>query len=180
MRNRKTHCVNGHAFEPDNVYYDTLSYRHCKRCKSLKSARYYQKRLKNNQTHQAKNREKGKKYYALDPDKFKQAVKQYWLANPGKRSIYTSRRRARKAGNGGSHTLQERVGKFAALGNVCYYCGCDGPLTVDHDIPIARGGTDNIDNILPACSSCNYRKHTRTAQEFIICSSPRKSLSISA
>jgi 5-methylcytosine-specific restriction endonuclease McrA len=29
-----------------------------------------------------------------------------------------------------------------------------------------RGGTNFIDNILPACRGCNARKHTMTEEEF--------------
>lgn len=79
----------------------------------------------------------------------------------------TARRRARLAGSGGSHTLAERLEKFATLGNVCFYCHEPGKLSIDHDIPIARGGTDNIDNILPACLPCNRRKHKRTSAEYL-------------
>ena len=73
----------------------------------------------------------------------------------------------RKAGNGGTHTLAERQAKFARLGNVCFYCGVAQELTIDHDIPLVRGGTDDIANILPACRSCNSRKNKRTATEFL-------------
>lgn len=78
-----------------------------------------------------------------------------------------SARRARKSGNGGSHTLQEWREKRALLGNVCFYCGEAKPLTRDHKIPLVLGGTDDITNILPACARCNSRKYTLTASEFI-------------
>jgi hypothetical protein len=29
---RKTHCVKGHAFTPDNLYRDYQGYRRCRRC----------------------------------------------------------------------------------------------------------------------------------------------------
>lgn len=106
-------------------------------------------------------------YYAAHTDKVKATVAAYRAANPDKKQFLENRRRARKAGNGGSHTLAERKEKFARLGNACYYCGRSGRLTVDHDIPLARGGTDAIENILPACRSCNSRKNARTAAEFI-------------
>jgi 5-methylcytosine-specific restriction endonuclease McrA len=108
-----------------------------------------------------------RKYYAENKDKIKAWHAPWGLANADKRVLYASRRRAKKAGNGGSHTLAERREKFASLGNVCFYCFQQTKLTVDHDIPIVRGGTDNIDNILPACEACNKSKGTLTAQEFI-------------
>ena len=51
-------------------------------------------------------------------------------------------------------------------GNLCAYCGRSGPLTVDHRLPLSRGGRNVIANVLPACKSCNSRKHTRTEKEF--------------
>jgi len=46
-------------------------------------------------------------------------------------------------------------------GFVCKYCGRSPaavPLTVDHVIPIAGGGTDTPDNLVAACEDCNAGK----------------------
>lgn len=106
-------------------------------------------------------------YYAANTEKVKATVSAYRKANPEKKQHFENTRRARKAGNGGAHTLVERQDKFDSIGNVCFYCGQDGKLSIDHVLPLARGGTNDIENILPACKSCNSRKHTRTGQEFM-------------
>lgn len=44
---------------------------------------------------------------------------------------------------------------------VCQYCGACGPnveLEVDHKIPVSRGGTDDMDNLVTACFKCNRGK----------------------
>lgn len=33
---------------------------------------------------------------------------------------------------------------------------------IDHVMPLARGGTDTLDNLKPAHAGCNNRKRTRT------------------
>ncbi len=104
-------------------------------------------------------------YYSKNADMVRARVGVYRKAHPEARNVLESRRRARKAGNGGSHTLAERREKFAQCGGVCFYCRKPGKLTEDHLIPISRGGTDNIDNIVPACQSCNSRKNKKTAEE---------------
>lgn len=44
----------------------------------------------------------------------------------------------------------------------CAYCGQqDAALTIDHVMPLSRGGSHTPDNIVPACASCNSRKHNR-------------------
>jgi len=48
----------------------------------------------------------------------------------------------------------------------CFYCGQRQPLTMDHVIPIARGGRHSIGNLIPACRSCNARKRTRLIVEW--------------
>ena len=41
----------------------------------------------------------------------------------------------------------------------CYYCGHGDNLTVDHLVPLVRGGPDEADNLIWACRSCNSSKH---------------------
>ena len=44
---------------------------------------------------------------------------------------------------------------------ICYYCGKKVPpaeLTMDHKIPLTRGGRSEKINLVPACKECNNRK----------------------
>lgn len=44
---------------------------------------------------------------------------------------------------------------------LCHYCGArfaSGELTLDHVVPLVRGGKSNRGNCVPACKECNTRK----------------------
>lgn len=44
----------------------------------------------------------------------------------------------------------------------CQYCGRSAPeveLHIDHITPQAKGGTDEVSNLITACSECNYAKN---------------------
>jgi hypothetical protein len=44
---------------------------------------------------------------------------------------------------------------------ICYYCGKKfkpADLTMDHLIPVARGGKSAQGNLVPACKDCNTKK----------------------
>jgi len=49
--------------------------------------------------------------------------------------------------------------RFNCFNNVCAYCGSDSSLQLEHVVPISRGGTHAIGNIIPACAKCNASKH---------------------
>lgn len=40
----------------------------------------------------------------------------------------------------------------------CAYCRCSAPITMDHVVPISRGGRHSIGNVIPACFPCNAAK----------------------
>ncbi len=43
----------------------------------------------------------------------------------------------------------------------CHYCGAATPpktLTMDHIVPIARGGKSSKGNVVPCCKACNNAK----------------------
>ncbi len=48
----------------------------------------------------------------------------------------------------------------------CIYCGSQEKLTVDHMIPLSRGGPDHPDNAVMVCSHCNSSKGDRRLYEF--------------
>ncbi len=59
--------------------------------------------------------------------------------------------------------------RLAAAARCCGYCGTPLPpsaLTLDHRVPIARGGAFNLENLLPSCFVCNERKGCLTEEEY--------------
>jgi len=53
---------------------------------------------------------------------------------------------------------------------VCYYCGRSFPareLTMDHIVPIARGGKTTKGNVVPCCKECNTRKKAQLPMEWV-------------
>ena len=52
---------------------------------------------------------------------------------------------------------------------LCAYCGTEltlESLTIDHIIPISHGGENDLDNLVPACLSCNNLKASMPLEEF--------------
>lgn len=44
---------------------------------------------------------------------------------------------------------------------ICHYCGntfAPDELTMDHIVPVTRGGKSTRGNVVPACKECNNRK----------------------
>jgi 5-methylcytosine-specific restriction endonuclease McrA len=90
----------------------------------------------------------------------------YRLRHPDVRRVIDQARRAREANAAGSFSAAEWLELVARYSGRCAYCGAQGPLQQDHRIPLARGGSNGIENILPACGRCNRRKHLMTEEEF--------------
>lgn len=65
------------------------------------------------------------------------------------------------------HTNNEWELKKEQYNYKCAYCNkSTNKLTKDHIIPVSLGGTDKIDNIVPACWDCNYKKRARKIEYF--------------
>ena len=63
----------------------------------------------------------------------------------------------------------EREAVYKKMGGHCAYCGQEITLhemQIDHVIPIKQSGLNTMDNLLPACRSCNHYKHTLTLEKF--------------
>lgn len=61
---------------------------------------------------------------------------------------------------------QEKLNK-----GICYYCGekfTKDKLTMDHIVPIARGGKSTKSNIVASCKNCNKNKGLDTCVDKIL------------
>lgn len=51
----------------------------------------------------------------------------------------------------------------AEFDNRCAYCSKpDDALTMDHIVPLIKGGRHDVDNVVPACQKCNDSKGSKT------------------
>jgi hypothetical protein len=74
--------------------------------------------------------------------------------------MYQHRRRARKSVTTAALTKREWLAILEYFDGACAYClRRVQRLTVDHMIAIARGGEHVMDNVVPACLSCNSKKN---------------------
>ena len=61
--------------------------------------------------------------------------------------------------------LREAV--FDRDGEVCAYClTTDGPFEIDHIHPVAKGGSDDLENLTVSCKSCNRSKRDKLVGEW--------------
>jgi hypothetical protein len=73
-----------------------------------------------------------------------------------------------------------RAKVWTKTGGKCWYCGtqtipfstgtrrllANKDFCIDHVLPRSRGGDDELENLVPACWTCNNRKRNMTVEEF--------------
>lgn len=153
----------------------------CKRCISLQNAEYRHKNhneiIRKQQEYALKHPNKIKaskdKYINANREKHRQSKKRYYsrqknyvLAQTKKyaennKEIYRisqQKRRSIKQSLPNNYTREEWNIAQEYFDNKCAYCENDGKLEQEHFIPISKGGEYTINNIIPACRSCNASK----------------------
>lgn len=84
-------------------------------------------------------------------------------ANPDKWKEQKARRRAKFKGSGVPAEEWEKL--VAQYAGKCAYCPADWD-TVDHVIPVSRGGGHCVENVVPACRRCNSSKGNKLLSEW--------------
>ena len=107
----------------------------------------------------------GRVAYARNPKRIIRNVRAYQARNADterlRKRASNRRRHGRMAEGPGLSVETVR----ALLAQPCAYCGAPA-TTLDHDVPVSRGGVHGPENVVPACASCNFKKHTKTGEEF--------------
>lgn len=66
-------------------------------------------------------------------------------------------------------------------GKTCFYCGCElneSNLTIDHFIPLSKGGQNIRENLVACCFGCNNKKGVKLYEQFSGLATEKELLSI--
>lgn len=104
-----------------------------------------------------------------NPDKAREVARNWVKRNYSKHKANVHKRRARLAQAEGAHTAEDLLQIFKDQDGKCTYCQCElgKDYSVDHAIPLSRGGSNGPENIAITCLACNLRKNAKTAEEYI-------------
>lgn len=123
-------------------------------------------RAENPDTLREQRRSAGRKWYGKNRLDKIEYTKEWARQNRDKRCHVQKMRQARLRGASGKATMKQVDDRFAYYGNQCAYCGGSAD-TIDHVIPVSRGGSNLPANLRPACWTCNTSKGDRPLGVFL-------------
>jgi 5-methylcytosine-specific restriction endonuclease McrA len=158
----------------------------CSDCYREYQREWYKKKRSNNEDYLEKNRKRSKSYYKENKDKWRNYKRLYRKENLDLVRFWSRESSKRYRQNNPDYVLGQRAqnAKRRALGYItketiklvftlyprCVYCGSLENKTLEHVVPISKGGTNDFDNLATACSSCNSSKKGKTLLEFMVTS----------
>lgn len=146
--------------------------------KNPEKVRFYAtKYLKNKEKRQPLTKEEKKEkariqrknWEAKNHEKVKERNKNKWIKYADNVRTNTRNRKARLRNSIGTHTASD-IRKLKKLQkNQCAICktSINAGFHVDHVFPIARGGTNDINNLQILCETCNTSKGAKDPIEFM-------------
>lgn len=118
-----------------------------------------------NDEQKQKSNARARAWYRANKQLVKDRAKKWKRQNPEKIKVntrnYASRKRA-----AGKFSHKDYMKLYNQLLGKCGYCSVNNANTIDHIVPLSRGGSNYIGNIMPSCGSCNYSKQHKTLMEW--------------
>lgn len=102
-----------------------------------------------------------RRWYAENKDRVREYKRKYRTANRDKiRAANNARKALHRGVEVNDLTAQQWTEIRALFKQRCAYCNCKPRvLTMDHVVPLIKGGHHTAANIVPACQTCNSRKN---------------------
>jgi 5-methylcytosine-specific restriction endonuclease McrA len=150
---RKDMCAQGHPYDEANTYLYKGN-RQCKICRKQRVAESFER-------HKEKRTAEQRDYYQRNRQKLI-AYSLQWAKDNPQRAALTGRLKKQRRRAAGVLTVAEWEQIKAQYGHLCLACGSDAPLTIDHVVPISKGGANTAANVQPLCGPCNSSKATKT------------------
>lgn len=146
-------------------------YSKCKECKKKHDKKYYQNNKeqinKRNKEYQENNKKYFKEYLKEWKINNKEQINEYRKNNKEKLKAKNHKRRTLKQNSGGSYTVEQWNESLKYFNNKCAYSGKPmEQVSVEHIIPITKGGTSYIWNIIPCEAILNYSKQDKDLLEW--------------
>ena len=119
-----------------------------------------------------KNRDKiinqYKEYYRNNKEAVSMYKKEYYKDNKDKMVFYANKRRCIEIGNGGNYTKEQWKETLEYFDYKCAYTGecIKDNLNIEHIIPVSKGGTNYIWNLVPSTPQANISKKDRDIEEW--------------
>lgn len=107
---------------------------------------------------------KRKEYYENNKEKIKEKVKKYNKENPHIKINSHVKRREKEENQGKGFTKEQWLEMMEFFDWKCAYSGeklDKNTRTIDHIVPLDKGGKHEIWNLVPMCKSYNSSKHTK-------------------
>lgn len=150
---RKEACAQGHPYTEENTYL----YKGNRQCKTCRRQRV----MESFERHKAKRVAEQRAYYERNRERLVAGAVQWARDNP-ERAALTARLKKQRRRAAGVLTAAEWLQILDKYEHRCLACGIDGALTIDHVIPVSKGGPNMADNVQPLCGPCNSSKGTNT------------------
>ena len=110
--------------------------------------------------------EKGRARYQNNGPEYAEYKKEYRQGHLELCCMYSQRRRARRRLLPATLTVEQWEQIKKDFDGKCAYCGEELPLEQEHFLPLTKGGEYTVDNIIPACRSCNCSKGVKLPNDW--------------
>ena len=172
------------SFQKNRAAPDGLQYR-CKKCMSIasKACRARRGHLwlektdpwdKRSESNRLQANARARVRRAKSPEKERAQNRRWRQSNPFVVSMTAARNRSRDLGVDSTLTAEEWKGVVQTANFICHICGNEvcfeigspNRLSLDHILPLSRGGTNVKENVAPAHNRCNKARSDMTMSEF--------------